>query len=118
MLNHEHNDRVKWAVMHGAPGKILPRAANWSGPALCVRARRAEENNIIAQISSIIEKGIDNLTEEDQLKLTESHNKLDEIYRRKAEGAFVRSRKKWLEEGEQNSLFLSLGKTAFQSQYS
>jgi len=25
---------VKWAVMHGAPGKILPRAANWSGPAL------------------------------------------------------------------------------------
>jgi len=25
---------VKWAVMHGAPGKILPRAANRSGPAL------------------------------------------------------------------------------------
>ncbi len=63
---------------------------------MCVRARRVEEDNIIAHISSIIEKGIDNFTEEDQLKLTESQNKLDEIYRRKAEGAFVRSRKKWL----------------------
>lgn len=33
--NHDHSDWVTWAVMHGAPGKILPRAANWSGPALC-----------------------------------------------------------------------------------
>ncbi len=41
-----------------------------------VRARRLEEDNIIAHISSIIEKGIDNFTEEDQLKLTESQNKL------------------------------------------
>ncbi len=73
---------------------------------MCVRARRVEEDNIIAHISSIIEKGIDNFTEEDQLKLTESQNKLDDIYRRKAEGAFVRSRKKWLEEGEQNSSYL------------
>lgn len=30
---------------------------------------------------------------------------MDEIYKRKAEGAFVRSRKKWLEEGEQNSAY-------------
>jgi len=32
--NHQHKDGVKWAVMHGAPGKMLPRAANWSGLAL------------------------------------------------------------------------------------
>ncbi len=70
-----------------------------------VRARRVEEVNIIVHISSIIEKGIDNFTEEDQLKLTESQNKLDDIYRRKAEGAFARSRKKWFEEGEQNSSY-------------
>lgn len=31
--------------------------------------------------------------------------KLDEIYKRKAEGAFVRSRVKWLEQGEQNSSY-------------
>ncbi len=71
-------------------------------------ARRVEEDNIIAHISSIIEKGIENFTEEDQLKLTESQNKLDDIYRRKAEGAFARSRKKWLEEGEQNSSYFFL----------
>lgn len=31
--------------------------------------------------------------------------KLDIIYKRRAEGAFIRSRKKWLEEGEQNSAY-------------
>lgn len=28
---------------------------------------------------------------------------LDELYKRKAKGAFIRSRRKWIEEGEQNS---------------
>lgn len=32
-------------------------------------------------------------------------NALDEFYKQKPEGAFVRSRKRWIEEGEQNSSF-------------
>lgn len=34
--------------------------------------------------------------------------KLDELYRRKAGGAFVRSRRRWLEAGEQNSQYFNL----------
>ncbi len=30
---------------------------------------------------------------------------LDEFYKEKAEGAFARSRKRWMEEGEQNSSY-------------
>lgn len=71
---------------------------------MCVRTRRAEEKDIIAHISSIIEKGVDNLSDDDQLDLIELQNKLDETYKKinknKAEGAFVLSRKKWLEEGK------------------
>jgi len=52
-----------------------------------------------------MEKGLDMLTNEDHLNLAKLQNKLDEIYKRKAEGAFIRSRKKWLEEGEQNSAY-------------
>ena len=39
------------------------------------------------------------------MELIELQNKLDNIYRLKAEGAFIRSRKKWIEEGEQNSSY-------------
>ncbi len=37
--------------------------------------------------------------------LAEYQNKLDNMYRLKAEGAFIRSRQKWIEEWEQNSAY-------------
>lgn len=42
---------------------------------------------------------------EENRTLFECQQKLDELYKIKAEGAFVRSRRRWLEEGEQNSAY-------------
>lgn len=45
----------------------------------------------------------ESLTEEEKEELASSQTKLDELYCQKAKGAFIRSRSKWLEEGEQNT---------------
>lgn len=44
------------------------------------------------------------MTDNEKQDLINQLNKLDEIYGMKAEGAFVRSRRKWLE-GEQNTAY-------------
>lgn len=46
-----------------------------------------------------------NPTEDDRQKILNLQPKLDEIYSRKAQGAFIRSRAKWIEEGGKNSLY-------------
>uniref|UniRef100_A0A1A8QY68 Reverse transcriptase domain-containing protein n=1 Tax=Nothobranchius pienaari TaxID=704102 RepID=A0A1A8QY68_9TELE len=75
------------------------------------KKRRLEENDTILKIAFLTSKSLNALTESEQLELTNQQLKLDEIYKRKAQGAFVRSRRKWLEEGEQNSAyFFSLEK--------
>ncbi len=45
------------------------------------------------------------MTHTQNTEYSELQNKLDELYRAKAKGAYVRSRRKWLEEGEQNSAY-------------
>lgn len=42
---------------------------------------------------------------EENNTLCEYQQKLDELYKSKAKGAFIRSRRCWLEEGEQNSAY-------------
>jgi len=52
-----------------------------------------------------------NLTKEDEVELAKIQSKLDLIYLELAKGAFIRSRAKWLEEGEKNtSYFFALEK--------
>ncbi len=43
--------------------------------------------------------------EDDKVKLHNLKEELDNIYKEKAKGAFIRSRVKWLEFGEKNSTF-------------
>lgn len=51
------------------------------------------------------------LTDEEQVRLYDLQNQLDNLYLEKAKGAFVRSRARWLEEGEKNTTyFFSLEK--------
>uniref|UniRef100_A0A3B5R4M7 Reverse transcriptase domain-containing protein n=1 Tax=Xiphophorus maculatus TaxID=8083 RepID=A0A3B5R4M7_XIPMA len=69
------------------------------------KSRRDEETNVISRITEITQISPENLSENDLKDLIIQQNKLNEIYRRKAEGAFVRSRRKWLEEGEQNTAY-------------
>lgn len=45
------------------------------------------------------------MNQQDKLRLFELQLQLDEMYEYKAKGAFVRSRGKWLEEGEKNSMY-------------
>ncbi len=53
----------------------------------------------------MLSKRVEELSEFDKAELTEQKLKLEEIYKQKAEGAFIRSRRKWLEEGEKSSAY-------------
>lgn len=46
-----------------------------------------------------------NLSQEEELELRELHLQMNQTYLNIARGAFVRSRAKWLEEGEVNSSY-------------
>lgn len=46
------------------------------------------------------------LNDVEKLKLNDLQNKLDDMYKLKAEGAFVWSRQKWQEYGEQLSAYV------------
>lgn len=69
------------------------------------KSRKAEETKIITKITALFQIMPDNLSENDKQDLILQQNRLNEIYREKAEGAFVRSRWKWLEEGQQNTAY-------------
>lgn len=64
--------------------------------------KNLEEDQIIKEIHDITNN---RLTENDKIKLYTLQNKLDKIYERKAKGAYIRSRSKWIEEGEKNSAY-------------
>lgn len=65
--------------------------------------RQKKEIQLIQEIIKCCCKSI--LTDEDKDKLINLHSLLDELYIRKAKGAYVRSRAKWMEEGEKNSSY-------------
>jgi len=67
------------------------------------KKKNNDESNLICKISSLLTKMV--LSDAEKVELTHLQKALDEVYKQKAEGAFVRSRKKWIEEGEQNSSY-------------
>ncbi len=68
-----------------------------------VRNSKKEETEIISEIVILPSRTPENLSEDDRNRLQILQLKLDNLYIHNAKGAFVRSRRKWLEEGEQNS---------------
>lgn len=70
-----------------------------------VKKRRQEEESLCSQRVSLSRMSHDNLNEDDLSLLSESQTKLDEIYNQKDRSAFVRSRARRLEEGEQSSSY-------------
>uniref|UniRef100_A0A669EC77 Reverse transcriptase domain-containing protein n=1 Tax=Oreochromis niloticus TaxID=8128 RepID=A0A669EC77_ORENI len=95
-----------WELLKFEIGKYLRKVGS-----LNAKSKRLEEENIISQITQLSNKQIYTLTEEDKLNLAKLQDKLDCLYSDKAKGAFIRSRSKWLEEGERNShYFFSLEK--------
>lgn len=61
-----------------------------------------EEIKVITKVATLTQCMPGDLTEDDKRELMEQQLRLDEVYRVKAEGAYVRS---WLEEGVQNTAY-------------
>uniref|UniRef100_A0A669D202 Reverse transcriptase domain-containing protein n=1 Tax=Oreochromis niloticus TaxID=8128 RepID=A0A669D202_ORENI len=98
--NREKSFCTNWELFKFEACKFLRRYGSQ-----IAKLRKAEEQEVISRIASYYQRSPEEISEEDKLTLLELQNKLDGLYRRKAEGAFVRSRKRWLEEGEQNSAY-------------
>lgn len=62
-----------------------------------------KQAEIITKISLLC--NLSRLTEENSIELNQMQYKLDELYIDKAKGAFIRSRAKWIEEGENYSTY-------------
>lgn len=67
--------------------------------------KRAQEEDIISTITYLSSRCPDSLSVEENNTLCEYQQKLDELYKSKAKGAFIWSRRRWLEEGEQISAY-------------
>uniref|UniRef100_A0A1A8L6V8 Reverse transcriptase domain-containing protein n=1 Tax=Nothobranchius pienaari TaxID=704102 RepID=A0A1A8L6V8_9TELE len=61
------------------------------------------ELNLIKEINTYCNKASPN--ESDKQKLLTLQGKLDEMYLKKAEGAYIRSRAKWIEDGEKSTAY-------------
>lgn len=70
-----------------------------------VKNRKKEETELISEIITSSSQLPENLSEDDRKRLQILQLRLDNVYIHKAKGAFVRSRRRWLEEGEQNSIY-------------
>lgn len=80
------------------------------------KMRQKEEEEVIAKIIALSKETSEHDSDEERLKMNELQNKLDALYKVRAKGAFIRSRQKWLEEGETNSsYFFRMEKHHFQS---
>lgn len=91
----EKSYNTNWELLKFELGKFLRQHGS-----SIAKTKRAEEEKIISKMSLFYQRRPDEVWQEDKVLLLELQNKLDELYRQKAEGAFVRSRKRWLEEGQ------------------
>lgn len=77
------------------------------------KMNKEKEFQIVGKIMSF--SGKMNLPEEEVIELATAQAELDEAHEDKARGAFVRSRRKWLEQGEKcTKYFFNLGKSNFE----
>lgn len=67
------------------------------------KSQRQEELQLIKELNATCNKPT--LTDNDKQTLLTLQTKLDDMYARKAKGACVRSRARWIEEGEKNSAY-------------
>ncbi len=68
---------------------------------ICQKQKNA--NIVVCRITNLLSKDVNSLLECEKAELADLQHKLDNLYKHKAERAFIRSRRRWIEEGEQNS---------------
>lgn len=61
------------------------------------------EHNLFCRLYELSSKG--NVTEDEKLELAKISSQINELYLVFAKGAYIRSRAKWLEEGERSSSY-------------
>ncbi|XP_035986174.1 uncharacterized protein LOC118559590 [Fundulus heteroclitus] len=69
------------------------------------KRKRKVESEVVKEIILLNNVLPENLSEEQKIRLNHLQLNLDNIYISKAKGAYIRSRQKWLEEGEKNSSY-------------
>ena len=67
--------------------------------------RRLEEEKVASKMIGLSQINSADISNQEKFCLISEQAKLNEIYLNKAKGAFVRSRKRWIEECEQNSTY-------------
>lgn len=65
------------------------------------RANNTKEKEIMESLKTLLNK--ESLSEDEKLKLMQFQNEIDKLYVDAAKGAFIRSRARWLENGEKNT---------------
>ncbi len=77
------------------------------------RTNKQRESQMVTKIIKLSSKI--NLSEEEMKDLTSAQAELDKIYEEKAKGAFVRSRRRWLRQGEKcTKYFFNLEKRNYE----
>lgn len=118
LKNNEYCQKIKLLIKENANSEELTTATKkWeflkykirqftiSFSKIIKKESEKQEVNIINQLNMYC--NVPNPTEDDRQKILNLQPKLDEIYSRKAQGAFIRSRAKWIEEGGKKiSVFL------------
>lgn len=67
------------------------------------RQRKEEESNVVKELMNLYGKL--NWTEEEKGKINNLQSKLDKMYLYRAKAAYLRSKAKWIEEGEKNTAY-------------
>jgi hypothetical protein len=75
-----------------------------------VKTRRTEEESVITKITCLVQKPVESLSEEDKSVLFDLQHQIDDMYKLKADGTFVRCRKKWRRMNKIKSFFFRLEK--------
>jgi len=98
IANKENAYGKNWELLKFELRKIFMKMG-----ATLQRNKKEAENKIMTELISLSSLLPENLSEAQRAELQTLQLQLDQLYIGKAKGAFIRSRAKWLEEGEQNS---------------
>lgn len=94
----QNNYGRNWELLKYELGKFLRKFGSD-----IAKQKRLIEDEVLSQLSALSFK--EPLTDIQSVEYSKLQNKLDNMYISKATGAYVRSRKKWLDEGEHNSAY-------------
>ena len=67
------------------------------------KEKKPQEASVVKELMTLYSKL--NWSEEDKERINHFQSKLDEMYINKANGAYIRSRARWIEEGEKNTAY-------------